>query len=60
VVVRVDGVDKASLTGLSGATTGNPDLLHVGMLNYAGTSTAPVKVFHANVGVSTADWLGAP
>ncbi len=60
VVVRVNGVDKITLTGLSGATTGNPRYLRVGIEEYAGTSPQPVTVYHANVGTSTTTWLGAP
>ena len=60
VVVRVDGVQKLNLTGLSGATTGNPRSLLVGIEEYAGTSTQPVTIYHAHVGASTTDWLGAP
>ncbi len=60
VVVRVDGVDRIDLGGLAGATTANPRNLSVGILRYSGTSTAPVTVHHANVGVSTSDWLGVP
>ena len=60
VVVRVDGVQKLNLTGLSGATTGNPRSLLVGIDEYAGTSTQPVTIYHAHVGTSTTDWLGAP
>ena len=43
-----------------GATTGQPALPRVGIEEYAGSSTQPVTVYHANVGTSTTTWLGAP
>jgi hypothetical protein len=61
VIVRVDGVDRITLNGLSGATSGNLRFLRAGIDHYDGTATAqPKTVFHSHVGVSTTDWLGAP
>jgi lysophospholipase L1-like esterase len=59
VTLRVNGVDRASKGGLSGATTGNQRYLTVGILRYDGTATNSVRALHANVGTSTTDWLGA-
>ncbi len=61
VTVRVDGVDRISVTGLKNATTGNQRYLHAGIDHYDGTTTnEPVGAFHASVAYSQTDWLGAP
>ena len=60
VTVRVDGVDRISVTGLKNATTGNQRYLHVGIDHYDGTTTnEPVSAFHASVAYSQTDWLGS-
>jgi hypothetical protein len=59
VIVRIGGVDKSVLTGLSGATTANPRYLRAGIITYAGSTTnEPVTIFHSDVAATTADWLG--
>ncbi len=58
VVVRVNGVDRITLTGLTGATSTNPRYLRFGVDNYAGTQTGQKKVFHDQVGVTSRGWLG--
>jgi hypothetical protein len=61
VVVRVNGTDRLSITGLAGATTGNPASLRAGIVRYGGTSTnAPVTAYHRAVNISASGWLGAP
>ncbi len=59
LVVRVDGSDRVSLTGLSGASTGNQATLRAGIDHYdtSGTSDG-VTVYHSSVGATTIDWLG--
>ena len=59
LVVRVDGSDRVSLTGLSGASTGNQATLRAGVDHYdtSGTSDG-VTVYHSSVGATTIDWLG--
>jgi hypothetical protein len=61
LVVRVDGVDALSLSGLSGATTGNQRSLRAGVDHYdATTANETVAVTHTFTGVSQTTWLGAP
>jgi Polysaccharide lyase len=59
IVVRIDGVDRITLTGLSGAATGNARYLRAGIDHYdtAGT-TDGVGVFHNSIGITTTGWLG--
>ena len=58
VIVRVNGVDRITLTGLTGATSTNPRYLRFGVDNYAGTQNGNKQVFHDQVGVSSRGWLG--
>jgi hypothetical protein len=59
VVVRVDGVDRISVSGLSGATTGNARYLRAGIDHYDTAGTADgVGVFHNSIGITTSGWLG--
>jgi hypothetical protein len=60
LVVRVNDVDKITLTGLSGASSGNQRFLRAGVDHYDGSSTSPVSIVHGSVGVSQTTWLGAP
>ena len=60
VVVRVDGQDRITLTGLSGSTSGNLRFLRIGIDHYdTGTSSEPISISHSDVGVSTLGWLGS-
>ena len=59
VVVRVDGQDRITLTGLSGSASGKLRLLRVGIDHYdTSTSSERITVSHNDVGVSTLGWLG--
>lgn len=60
LTVRVDDVDRISVGGLSGASTGNQRYLRAGIDHYdtPGTTDA-VSVSHSLVGVSARGWLGA-
>jgi hypothetical protein len=61
VVVRVNGVTKIDLTGLTGASTRNQAYLRAGIDHYDTTSTnGPVTVTHGAVAFSLAGWLGVP
>ena len=60
VIVRVDGVDRITLTGLSGGTTGNQRFLRAGIDHYDGSSSQPVTVRHTHVATSQTTWLGPP
>jgi lysophospholipase L1-like esterase len=61
IVVRVAGVDRVTLTGLSGATTGNQRYLRAGIDHYdSASSNEPVSTVHTYVGLSQTTWLGAP
>ncbi len=60
IIVRVDGVDRITLGGLSGGTTGNQRYLRVGSDHYDGSSSQPVTSDHTHVGSSQTTWLGAP
>lgn len=60
VIVRVDDVQRISLTGLSGATSGNQRYLYAGIDHYDGTSSQAVSSEHTYVGTSQTTWLGAP
>jgi lysophospholipase L1-like esterase len=58
-IVRVGGTDRISLTGLSGATTGNQRYLRIGIDHYdAQTTSETVVATHASVGYSQSGWLG--
>ena len=58
VVVRIDGVDLITVTGLTGGTTGLQRTVRVGIDHYDGSSTAQVRVVHSQVAVSTVTWVG--
>ncbi len=61
ISVRVDDVDRISVSGLYGATTANQRYLRAGIDHYdTQTTNEPVGVSHASVAVSQAGWLGAP
>ena len=60
VVVRVDGVDRVTITGLSGSTRTNQRYLRVGIDRYDGSSTTGAQIRHRGVTISQAGWLGAP
>ncbi len=57
VVVRVNGVEKLSIGGLSGATTSAPRYLRAGIVGYNGSSTTDIGVHHRDVGITSAGWL---
>ena len=58
-VVRVNGLDRIVVTGLSGATSGRPRYLLAGIDHYDTASTAEtVAATHRNLGISTTGWLG--
>ncbi|MGZ4314305.1 MAG: DUF11 domain-containing protein [Gaiellaceae bacterium] len=60
VVVRVDGQDRITDTGLSGSTSGKLRFLRVGIDHYdTGTTNEPISISHSDVGVSTLGWLGS-
>ena len=60
VIVRVDGTDRYTLTGLTGATTTDQRYLRAGLIRYGGTTTdEPVASWHRAVTTSTTGWLGA-
>jgi hypothetical protein len=59
VIVRVDGVDKITLTGLTSATTGDQQFLRVGIDHFDGASPTTVSIDHTFV-ANGADWLGSP
>jgi lysophospholipase L1-like esterase len=57
--LRVNDVNKITLTGLTGSTVGSPRYLLAGIDHYDATTTSEiVKVAHGNVGITTAGWLG--
>ncbi|MDQ3380600.1 MAG: hypothetical protein M3546_09825, partial [Actinomycetota bacterium] len=60
VIVRVDDVQKISLIGLSGATSGNQRYLYAGIDHYDGSSSQAVSSEHTYVGTSQSTWLGSP
>ena len=60
MIVRVDGVDRITLTGLSGGTSGNQRFLRAGIDHYDGSSGQPVTVRHTHVATSQTTWLGPP
>jgi hypothetical protein len=60
IVVRVNGSDKITVTGLSGATTGNQRYLRAGIDHYdSASATDPVTVYHSSLGVASDNWLGS-
>jgi len=60
VVVRVGGSDRITLSGLTGATSANQDLLRAGIDHYdTSTSSEVVRLYHGAVAWSQAGWLGA-
>jgi hypothetical protein len=56
VVVRVDGVTRLSLTGLSGATTGNQRYLRAGIDHYDASDIQSVVVAHSQLAVQRDGW----
>jgi len=60
VIVRVDGVDRITVNGLAGATTGNQRYLRAGVDHYDGGSSQPVSIDHTYVASSQVTWLGPP
>jgi lysophospholipase L1-like esterase len=57
LIVRVDGTDKITITGLSGATTGNQDTLRAGIDHYDTTSSnETVRAIHSEVTTSQSSW----
>lgn len=59
VVVRVDGVQRLAVAGLSGATTGNQRYIRAGLMSRNGRSPAGrTYARHDGVGVSRVRWLG--
>ena len=60
VIVRVEGVDRITLTGLSGGTSGNQRFLRAGIDHYDGSSSQPATVQHTHVATDQTTWLGPP
>ena len=61
LILRVDGVDRLTVSGLTGATTTAPTRLRAGIIRYGGTSTNdPQTTQHRAVDTSTTGWLGDP
>jgi hypothetical protein len=61
LIVRVNGVDKITLTGLAGASTGNQRYLRAGIDHYdTATTNEPVTTTHTYVAITQTTWLGAP
>ncbi len=61
VTVRVDGLDRVSIPVLSGARSRPQATLRIGIDHYdASGSAGAVRVFHDSIGLSRANWLGAP
>ena len=60
LVVRVDGTDRLTVTGLSGATSGNQRSLRAGIDHYDAAGAQIVTANHTSVAVSQTTWLGAP
>jgi len=59
--VRVDGVDRIVLGGLTGATTANQRWLRAGIDHYDTSTTSEiVTAVHASVAIGRTGWLGAP
>ncbi len=58
VTVRVDGVDRITLTGLAGGTTGNARYLRAGIDHYDTAGTTDTRTFfHKQVGITSEGWL---
>jgi hypothetical protein len=61
LILRVDGVDRLTIAGLSGATTTAPARLRAGIIRYGGSSTNdPQTAWHRAVATSQSGWLGDP
>jgi LmbE family N-acetylglucosaminyl deacetylase len=61
VVVRMNGVDRITLSGLTGATSGNQRWLRAGVDHYdTGTTNEVVTAVHAAIAVGQSGWFGAP
>jgi hypothetical protein len=61
LIVRINGIDKITLTGLAGANTGNQRYLRAGIDHYdTATSNESVTTTHTYVAITQTTWLGAP
>jgi hypothetical protein len=60
IIVRVDDVNRITLTGLTGATSGNQRYLRAGIDHYDGASGQGVSSEHTYVATSQSTWLGSP
>jgi hypothetical protein len=61
LILRVDGVDRLTVSGLTGATTTAPTRLRAGIIRYGGSSTNdPQTAWHRAVDTSSTGWLGEP
>ena len=61
IIVRLNGTDALTLSGFSGATTGNQRYIRAGIDHYDATTTSdPVSTTHTSVATSQTTWLGAP
>lgn len=61
IIVRIDGTDVITQTGLSGATTSDPRYIRAGVDHYDSASASEqVQIYHSHVALSQATWLGAP
>ena len=58
VIVRVNGIDRLTISGLSGATTGNQRYLVAGINRYDGSQAQTKRVFHAKLWATTQGWPG--
>lgn len=59
VVIRIDGVDRLTVSNLSGATTGNSRYLRAGIDHYDTHGTGDTATaYHSALGVTTRGWLG--
>jgi hypothetical protein len=58
VVVRIDGIDRITQTGLTGGTSAPVQIVRAGIDHFDGSAVLPVTVRHGNVAISTTDWVG--
>ncbi len=59
--VRVNGVDRIVLTGLTGASSGNQRYLRAGIDHYdTNTTNETVTAVHASIAIGQSGWFGAP
>lgn len=60
ITLRVNGTDKTTISGLAGASTGNPRYLTAGIEHYDTGGTSDGKtVNHSQLGLTTLGWLSA-